>query len=297
MSAILAIGRTVADLARTEAFYRDGLGFEAEGPPEPLPEPLRQAMGLEAHAAHRLRMRLGGQRLDFLRVEPAGAPYPEAPRATDPFFQHIAIPVRDMAAAADRLATAEAMPISIGGPQRLPAASGGVTAWKARDPDGHPVELIDFPGGPSAETWAEAPGLFLGIDHSALTVTDLDAALAFFTGALGIRLAQRGLNVGPEQARLDGLPDPEVDVLALEPAGGGPPHLELLHYRRPGTDRPTPAPFGPADRATSRLILAVTDLTAAANAIRAARYPVRVAGDVAYTAGPDGHGLVLQQSP
>ena len=202
-----------------------------------------------------------------------------------------------LVAAADRLATAEAMPISIGGPQRLPAASGGVTAWKARDPDGHPVELIDFPGGPSAETWAEAPGLFLGIDHSALTVTDLDAALAFFTGALGIRLAQRGLNVGPEQARLDGLPDPEVDVLALEPAGGGPPHLELLHYRRPGTDRPTPAPFGPADRATSRLILAVTDLTAAANAIRAARYPVRVAGDVAYTAGPDGHGLVLQQSP
>ncbi|MGV7030047.1 VOC family protein [Methylobacterium symbioticum] len=294
-SAILAIGRTVADLARTEAFYRDGLGFRAEGPPEPLPDPLRQALGLAGRATQHLRMRLGGQALDFLRVEPPGAPYPALPRATDPVFQHIAIPVRDMAIAADRLAAAGATPISTGGPQRLPARSGGVTAWKVRDPDGHPVELIHFPGGPAAEAWAGAPGLFLGIDHSALTVTDLDAALAVFRDALGFRLAQRGLNVGPEQARLDGLPEPEVDVLALVPAGPGTPHLELLHYRRPVTDRPTPAPFGPADRATSRLVLAVTDLTATANALRAARYPVRIAGDVASVAGPDGHGLVLHQ--
>ena len=295
--AIRAVSRTVADLARTEAFYRDGLGFCAEGPPEPLPDPLREAMGLDGRRTSRLRMRLGAQHLAFLAVDPAGAPYPAAPRATDPFFQHVAIPVRDMAAASARLAAAGAAPITTGGPQRLPPSSGGVTAWKVRDPDGHPVELIHFPGGPPADRWAGAPGLFLGIDHSALTVTDLDVALAFFTGLLGFRLAQRGLNVGAEQARLDGLPDPEVDVLALEPAGTATPHLELLHYRRPATDRPAPAPYGPGDRATSRLVLAVSDLADLAKAIRAAGHAVRRVGDVAYAVGPDGHGLVLLGSP
>ena len=295
--AILAVSRTVADLARTEAFYRDGLGFSSEGPPEPLPAPLARAMGLDGRRTARLRMRLGAQQLAFLAVDPPGAPYPTVPRATDPFFQHVAIPVRDMAAAAARLAAAGAVPVSTGGPQRLPASSGGVTAWKVRDPDGHPVELIHFPGGPAAERWANPPGLFLGIDHSALTVTDLGTALPFYTGLLGFRLAPRAQNVGAEQARLDGLTAPEVDVLALVPAGTPTPHLELLHYRRPGSDRSTPARYGPADRATSRLVLAVTDLTSLANAIRAAGHTVRVAEDAAYAVGPDGHGLLLLRIP
>ena len=37
--------------------------------------------------------------------------------------------------------------ISTDGPQLLPASSGGVTAYKFRDPEGHPLELIAFPPG------------------------------------------------------------------------------------------------------------------------------------------------------
>ena len=289
---VLGFGRTVADLAVTEAFYRDGLGFTRIASPEPVPAAEAEALGLAG--ATQLRMRVGAQDVTFLALDPPGAPYPADPLATDPFFQHLAIPVRDMAAAFAQLDRLAPTPISKSGPQHLPPSSGGVTAYKFRDPDGHPLELIHFPGGPPAERWRDAPGLFLGIDHSAITVTDLDAALAFLTGTLGLRLAERGLNQGPEQARLDGLDEPVVDVLALEPTAPA-PHLELLHYREPRTARPTPPPFGPRDRASTRTVLAADDPAALARAARATGFPARIARDglVAYVAGPDGHGLLL----
>ena len=295
--AIVGIERTVADLDRTAAFYRDGLGFVRAGPPEPVPAATLAAMGLSGARATRLRMRLGAQAIAFVAFDPPGAPYPERPLSTDPFFQHVAMPVRNMARAAAELAGASLGTITEGGPQVLPAASGGVTALKVRDPDGHPLELLYFPDGAPAAAWRDAPGLVLGIDHSAITVTDLDAALAFYGDVLGLAVAHRGLNRGPEQARLDGVPDPVVDVIALAPPSPT-PHLELLHYRRPETLRPTPAPFGPRDRATTRFVFAVEAVADAARAIRAAGYPATASDDgaVAYAAGPDGHGLLLVPS-
>ena len=292
---IAGFERTVADLTRTEAFYRDGLGFSRVGPIEPLPAAIGDAYGSPGAVGSRLTMRLGRQIVAFLAFDPPGAPYPDAPRATDPVFQHLAIPVRAMEAAFGQLSRLSPTAVSVGGPQDLPKTSGGVTAYKFRDPDGHPLELIAFPGGPAAERWQAAPGLFLGIDHSAITVTSLEAALAFHAALLGFRVAQRGLNAGEAQARLDGVPDPVVDVLALEPGGPATPHLELLHYRQPATEKPTPTPFGPRDRATTRLVLETADVAKAVAAIRQAGHPVRLSADgsTAYAEGPDGHGLRL----
>ena len=293
--AIAGFERTVADLARTEAFYRDGLGFSRAGPIEPLPAAIRDAYGTADATATRLTMRLGAQTVAFLAFEPPGAPYPDAPLATDPVFQHLAIPVRAMEAAYAQLSRLAPWSVSSGGPQALPASSGGVTAYKFRDPDGHPLELIAFPGGAAAERWRTAPGLFLGIDHSAITVTNLDQASAFYADLLGFRVAERGLNAGETQARLDGVPDPVIDVVALEPGVQVTPHLELLHYRRPATDRPTPAPYGPRDRATTRFVFEADDVAATIGAIRRAGYRARAADDgtTAYAEGPDGHGLRL----
>ena len=290
--ALVGFGRTVADLAVTEAFYRDGLGFARIAPPEPLPGAQAEAMGLAGRRATQLRMRLGGQSVTFMTVDPPGAPYPADPAATDPFFQHLAVPVRDMGAAAAQLARLAPMPISRGGPQRLPASTGGVTAYKFRDPDGHPLELIYFPDGPAATRWRDAPGLFLGIDHSALTVTDLDATLAFLTGSLGLWVAERGLNRGPEQARLDGVDDPQVDVIALEPPEPA-PHVELLHYRTPATERRLV--FGPADRASTRSVFTAADPQSLSHRLReSGQTPLTSAdGAAAYCAGPDGHGFLF----
>ena len=295
IQAIAGFERTVADLGRTEAFYRDGLGFSRVGPIAPVPAAIDDAYGTAGFAAARLTMRLGAQTVAFLAFDPPGAPYPDAPHATDPVFQHLAIPVRAMEAAFAHLSRLSPQAISRGGPQALPRSAGGVAAYKFRDPDGHPLELISFPDGPAAERWREAAGLFLGIDHSAITVTDLDRALAFYADSLGFSVVERGLNAGETQARLDGVPDPVVDVIALQPPARGTPHLELLHYRRPATDRPTPVPFVPHDRATTRFVFAVDDVAATLAAIRRAGYPVRASGDgtTAYAEGPDGHGLRL----
>ncbi len=73
-------------------------------------------------------------------------------------------------------------------------------------------------------------------------MSSLEAAVAFFRDGCGFRVADRGLNRGPEQARLDGLPAPVVDVLTLVPPGRPTPHLELLHYREPAFRGAAPAP-------------------------------------------------------
>lgn len=291
---IVRFDRTVADLGRTEAFYRDALGFVREGAPSALPASEAEALGLTGRRATCLLMRLNRQTVGFIAVDPPGAPYPPGHSAIEPDFQHLAIPVRDMESAFAHLSRAAPEPISRGGPQTLPASSGGVAAFKFRDPDGHPLELIAFPSGAPAARWADAPGLFLGIDHSAITVTDLDGTIGLLTGALGLTVAERGLNEGPEQAQLDGLDDPVVNVIALQPPVAA-PHVELLHYRRPSYAGPTPS-YGPADGVSTRFVFEAEDPAALGKALASEpTASVRISGDgsACFVTGPDHHGFLI----
>jgi catechol 2,3-dioxygenase-like lactoylglutathione lyase family enzyme len=70
----------------------------------------------------------------------------------------------------------------------------------------------------------------LGVDHSAITVTDISASQRFYQDH-GLSEGTKSLNSGPTQAALDGLDSPEVDVVSLNPSYN-PPHVELLGYRR-----------------------------------------------------------------
>ena len=61
------------------------------------------------------------------------------------WFQHMAIVVNDMTDAYQLvMANPRFRPVSRDGPVRLPDNSGGVTAFKFRDHDGHPLELLAF---------------------------------------------------------------------------------------------------------------------------------------------------------
>ena len=107
----------------------------------------------------------------------------DAASASDLCFQHFAIVVADMALAYRRLCSVSGWTaISIDGPQRLPPSSGGVSAFKFRDPDGHPLELLAFPDGRWPAQWrARSNGdLALGIDHSAISVSDSARSIAFY---------------------------------------------------------------------------------------------------------------------
>lgn len=235
---VLRVSRVVADLDRSEAFYRDGLGFHRIGA-GPLDAGLAALMGLPGATAEQVVMRLDAQEIALVRFDPAGRPYPPDSRSDDLWFQHLAIVVSDMAAACLRLQPQGAPSISTRGPETLPSRNGGVAAFKFRDPDGHPLELIHFPPGQGREIWQQPNGAgpFLGIDHTALSVSDTARSLGFYR-ALGFHVASRSLNYGEPQSRMDGLPGARARVTGLRPAAAGGMGLELLGYLPPG--RPAP---------------------------------------------------------
>ena len=287
---------TVADLKAAERFYIEALGFETTGLETREGEAFAALTGLDGARAEAARMRLGGQTLELVQFKEPGAPYPAHGAANDPWFQHFAIAVGDMDTAFARLSTFAQQPISRGGPERLPPSTGDVIAYKFRDPDGHPLELSYAPRSAWAAQGGSATQATLGIDHSALAVADLEVSLRFYTEGLGFRLGPPSLNRGPEQARLDGLDDPVVDIPTLTTCQPG-PHLELLHYRRPTSSAP-PQTVAVNDIAATRLVMHTDSLdqlaerALASGATRVSRGIVTTpTGRRVLLRDPDGHLL------
>jgi catechol 2,3-dioxygenase-like lactoylglutathione lyase family enzyme len=227
--ALRRVGRNVADIAAAARFYHEALGFQAIGE---VVEDSGLAGMLGVERVRVLRMRLGTQEIELSECFPAGAGYPPHSQSNDQWFQHIAIVTADMAAAYARVMRHGAVPVSRNGPQRLPASSGGVVAFKFRDKEGHPLELLEFPPGGGGFWQRKSAGLTLGFDHSAISVGDVGQSVAFYA-RLGLSQTAATLNQGGEQERLDGLDAAKVDVAALEFEQLVPPHLELLHYCEP----------------------------------------------------------------
>jgi catechol 2,3-dioxygenase-like lactoylglutathione lyase family enzyme len=273
---ILRVSRVVSDLDRAEVLYRDGLGFHAmtRGRSD---QATLAALGWDDADAEEIVMRLGAQDIALVRFARQGRPYPRDSRSDDLWFQHLAIVVNDMDVAYAHLSShAGWRPISEGGPQLLPPSNGAVRAFKFRDPDGHPLELIWFPPGQGRAVWHDGASAapFLGIDHSALSVASTSRSLAFYR-ALGLRVSARSVNRGPAQERLDGLPSARVRVTSLRPVSASSPGLELLGYRPSG--RAAGMVF-PNDLVTDWVTLAVRPSS----------------GDSSFAVqDPDGHCLVL----
>ena len=260
---LLRIELTVSELTRAERFYVEALGFRSLRREDVTPD---EAAFLGARRVRQVVLQRGQQTLVLQAFRPEGYGYPADALACDQLFQHFALPVPSMEAAYARLLALAPTPISMAGPQQLPQASGGAVAFKFRDPDGHPLELIEF---------ADRHGD--GIDHSAIAVADAARSIAFYRDQLGLRVASRQTNTGIEQDRLDGLDHAVVDVVGLAPSVAT-PHVELLGYRS-HRSRPA-APHQPNDIAATRLVMEVADLPTEAGGRQLIR-------------DPDGHLLVL----
>ncbi|MCI0391709.1 MAG: VOC family protein, partial [Acidobacteria bacterium] len=132
------------------------------------------------------------------------------------------------------------------GPQRLPdwnKNAGGIKAFYFKDPDGHALEILQFPEGKGDPKWhalakQDVNRLFLGIDHTAIVVSDTDASLKFYRDALGMRVAGESENYGIEQERLNNVFGAHLRITALRAAAG--PGIEFLEYLAPRDGRPTP---------------------------------------------------------
>ena len=263
---IACFNLVTSDLRRLAAFYRDILRLTLEGNEQPIAHSEMELLGLTG-TGRRQMFTVGSQCLAIDEFTPPGRPYPDGGNAASLWFQHLALMVDDITAAHAGLSGTD--PISVGGPQLLPPASGSIQAFKFRDPDGHPLEFLQKPG-----RGAHSPAqLIIGINHSAISVADADASLAFYRD-FGLRPGSRTFNHGPEQDRLDGLPGARVDVVPMIPPCPA-PHLELLGYRTPGGAR------GPIPRA---------------NDVAATRIVWR-AGDAGLFRDPDGHLHQLEAEP
>lgn len=294
-SVIDRITLVVSDLDRAEEDYVGTFGCRVEHRADIEPA-LTGVLCLAPARGRRSLLRLGRERIELLEfTDAAGRPYPPDSTSTDLWFQHMSIIVTDMTRAYQRvMANPRFRPISRDGPVRLPDSSGGVTAFKFRDRDGHPLELLAFPGS------SYGAGCFLGVDHTAIAVGDTDRSTSFFWSVFGFGVGSSSENRGPEQDALDDVDDVRVSVTHLAPDRAA-PRLELLRYRV-GPRRPVPSDTTSNDIVATHSVVRVASLDAVAAALALRGRPpgfmtLRGGMQAALVTGPDGHRFLVEEVP
>ena len=202
--AVAMVGLTVGDMDRSVDFYtsvlrfREGVGRRGGG------ERLRAAGG-------RLRRPDAGRAPEARRralelteyLAPGAGPFRPTPAATTAGSS--------TSRSSSATWTAPSPPPAEQGAARLdrPAAparrtipnAAGIRAFYFRDPDGHPLEILQFPPDKGDPKWhAPSDRLFLGIDHTAIVVSDTDASLEFYRDVLGFRSPARARTSAPSRS-------------------------------------------------------------------------------------------------
>ena len=238
-----AIGITVSEMNRSVKFFTEVLGFRQMSEEEVFGSPYEQLQGIFGLRMHIVRMQLGDEFIELTDyLTSGGRSIPEDARSNDLFFQHIAIVVSDMDKAYQHLRKYMVMHVSTG-PQTIPAsnvAAAGVKAFYFHDPDMHNLELIYFPKGKGQTKWQQTGGkLFLGIDHTAIGISNTDSSLKFYQSLLGIERKGDSWNMGMEQAHLNFVEGASLHITGLRANAG--PGIEFLEYLKPGPGKPYPA--------------------------------------------------------
>jgi catechol 2,3-dioxygenase-like lactoylglutathione lyase family enzyme len=242
VEAVEAVGMTVADVERSVGFYSNVLSFEKVSDVKVVGSAYEQLQGVFGLRMRVVRMRLGEECIELTEfLAPRGRPIPVDSRSHDRWFQHIALIVSDMDRAYQRLRQHKVEHAS-SGPQRLPdwnPNAGGIQAFYFKDPDGHHLEILQFPPGKGDPKWqTKTDRLFLGIDHTAIVVGDTEASLKFYQDTLGLQVVGDSENYGTEQEHLNNVFGARLRITTLRAAKG--PSIEFLEYLTPRDGRPMP---------------------------------------------------------
>jgi len=240
---VRAIGLTAGNLDRELEFYTKILPFEKMSESKSSLGAADDLLGLRGTQTRSAELKLVDEHITLTEhLTNKGLPIPSDSRSFDQWFQHIAIVVSDMDKAYDHLLRAKVKHVSTA-PQTLPAwnkDAGGIKAFYFRDPEDHVLEIIWFPPGKGNPKWQQpTTNLFLGIDHTAIVVSDTDSSLAFYRDLLGMHVAGVAENYGPEQEHLNQVFGARLRIIALRAERG--PGIEFLEYITPPGGRPLPA--------------------------------------------------------
>src|SRR6266581_5250159 len=306
--AVESVGMTVSDMNHSVAFY-SALTFQKISDVEVVGEQYEHLEGVFGARMRIVRMQLGNEYLDLTQyLAPPGRPIPTDSRSNDLWFQHIAIVVRDMDQAFEKLRALKVQFVSTG-PQTLPAslpAAAGIKAFYFRDPDEHNLELIYFPTGKGDPRWQEKTDkLFLGIDHTAISIANTEVSLHFYRDLLGLRKASESENFGTEQEHLNQVFGAHLRITGLRAASG--PGIEFLEYLTPRDGRPRPSDIHANDIVHWQTMITTDDVDLVAKKLRDAQVRFVSPGVVVMTkkkagfskgalvSDPDGHDLLLIQ--
>jgi catechol 2,3-dioxygenase-like lactoylglutathione lyase family enzyme len=297
---------TVSDLDKSVAFYEQALGFTKVSEQIVSDRDVDYLTGVFGTRIRSARLQLGQEFVELEQyVAPKGEPVPVDSRSNDLWFQHFAVVVSDMDKAYAHVGGFGVPSIS-SAPQTIPAsnqAAAGIKAYKFRDPDGHPLELLYFPPDKGRARWQDKSRLFLGIDHSAIAVADTERSTGFWRDLVGLKVAGGSLNTGATQEQLDNAFGAVVRITGLRPRVDESPGLEFLQYLTPTGGRPAPLGLRPNDLAATRTVVEVDDLQALADRLQAHNVTfisprvVEVRG-MPWSKGlmvkdPDGHAVLL----
>lgn len=306
------IGFTVTDLERETQFFEKVLQFQKISDFRIVGSEYDRMQGVFNANMHIVHLKLGDQVIELTSYvsPPTGRPIPVPSHSNDLWFEHMAIVVSDMDTAYKMLQDGNvrqisAYPITI--PQSNPGAA-GIKAIKFHDPERHDLELIYFPPGKGDPAWQRRSNmLFLGIDHTAMTVGSTEQSLAFYRDVLGFEVGGSTFNSGSTQEVLDNLFNDTCLVTAMMP-GVAPPHIEFLDYKTPPGGRPMPADTAATDLWHWQTTVVSKDIEALTGRLRKARtqlitpeliaIPQRAQGQLGFKKAlmirdPNGHALRL----
>lgn len=306
---VAAVATTVSDMDRAVEFYSHVLDFRKISDVEVGGEDYGHLSGIFGVRVRLLTLALGDESIQLLQyLVPRGRPVPADSRSNDLWFQHIAIVVSDMDRAYAWLRQNK-VEYASSAPQRLPdwnKNAAGIRAFYFKDPDGHPLEIIWFPAGKGAAKWhQDGSKLFLGIDHTAIVVSNTERTLSFYRDLLGMRIVGESENYGTEQEHLNNVFGARLRITSLHSERG--PGVELLEYLAPRDGRVFPADEHANDLVNRQTVMLTSDASATAQALFAhgVRFvspgPVSLDGtelgiSKAMTVrDPDGHALLIEE--
>jgi len=308
-SAVDSVDITVSDMDRAVEFYSRVLNFKKVRDTEVAGETYENLEGIFGVRMRVVRMQLGDEFIELTEyLTPKGRPITAGARSNDRSFQHLAIIVSDMDKAYTWLHQNK-VEYASSGPQRLPnwnRNASGIKAFYFKDPDGHPLEILEFPPGKGAEKWHRSSDkLFLGIDHTAIVVGDTEASLHFYRDLLGMRIVGESENYGTEQEHLNNVFGARLRITSLR-AGSG-PGIELLEYLSPRDGRPFPVDEHANDVIHRQTVVVTKSADQAARDLFSAKVDFVSSGVIAnqmnelgYRTGfivrdPDGHAVEIEQ--